>query len=76
MKLSELKKGLPASILRIEGNPELIQRLLEMGFLEGSAIQILHTGPFGGDPIAVRVRGTLVALRRSEAAAIEVLSHA
>lgn len=51
---------------------ELERRLLELGFVEGAAIEVLHEGLFGGDPIAVRVDDLRVALRRHEAASIEV----
>ena len=46
---------------------ELELRLLEFGFVEGARIEVLHEGPIGGDPIAVRVDDMRVALRRSEA---------
>jgi ferrous iron transport protein A len=49
---------------------ELEQRLLELGFVEGASIEILHEGPVGRDPIAVRVNNTTIALRRREAMAI------
>ena len=52
---------------------ELEQRLLELGFVEGAAIEVLHEGPLGGDPIAVRVNGSTIALRRREAMAIFVV---
>jgi ferrous iron transport protein A len=51
---------------------ELERRLLELGFVEGAAVEILHVGPVGGDPIAVRVNNTTIALRRREAMAILV----
>ncbi len=51
---------------------ELERRLLEMGFVEGAVIEVLHEGLFGGDPIAVRVDDTRVALRRREANAVSV----
>jgi ferrous iron transport protein A len=51
---------------------ELERRLLEMGFVEGAAVELLHEGLFGRDPIAVRVDGVTIALRRKEAAAILV----
>jgi ferrous iron transport protein A len=51
---------------------ELEQRLLELGFVEGAAVEVLHEGPLGGDPIAVRVADTTIALRRREAMAILV----
>jgi ferrous iron transport protein A len=51
---------------------ELERRLLELGFVEGAAVDILHEGAFGGDPIAVRLDDMRVAIRRREAAAIQV----
>ena len=52
--------------------PELERRLIELGFVEGAAVELLHQGLFGGDPIAVRVAETTIALRRREAMAILV----
>lgn len=51
---------------------ELERRLLELGFVEGVEVEVLHEGPLGGDPIAVRVNATTIALRRREAMAILV----
>jgi len=51
---------------------ELERRLLELGFVEGATVEILHEGAFGRDPIAVRLDDARVALRRREAAAVEV----
>jgi ferrous iron transport protein A len=51
---------------------ELEQRLLELGIVEGASVEVLHEGPFGRDPIAVRVNDTTIALRRREAMAIFV----
>src|SRR5262249_22183592 len=51
---------------------ELERRLLELGFVEGAAVELLHEGLFGGDPIAVRVADTTIALRRREAMAVLV----
>lgn len=64
--VSEDGHGLPAA--------ELESRLLELGFTEGAEVRILHEGPFGRDPIAVRVNDTTIALRRREAMAILVTS--
>ena len=46
---------------------ELERRLLEMGFVEGAQVEILHEGAIGGDPIAVKLDDMRVALRRREA---------
>jgi ferrous iron transport protein A len=51
---------------------ELEQRLIELGLVEGAQIEILHEGPLGRDPIAVRVNDATIALRRREAMAILV----
>jgi len=51
---------------------ELERRLLELGFVEGAEVEVLHEGPLGGDPIAVRVNDATIALRRREAMAILV----
>src|SRR5215813_11461791 len=64
--VSEATHGLPAA--------EIERRLLELGFVEGAEVEVLHEGPFGRDPIAVRVNDTTIALRRREAMAILVKS--
>ena len=51
---------------------ELERRLLEIGFVEGAQVEILHEGPMGGDPIAVKLDDARVALRRREAGAVLV----
>ncbi|MEY9358510.1 ferrous iron transport protein A [Bradyrhizobium yuanmingense] len=51
---------------------ELESRLIELGFVEGARVEILHEGLVGRDPIAVRVDSTTIAVRRREAMAIIV----
>ena len=46
--------------------------LLQSTIVEGAAVELLHQGLFGGDPIAVRVAATTIALRRREAMAVVV----
>lgn len=48
------------------------RRMREMGFGEGVEVEVLHRAPMGGDPIAVRVGGSTIALRRAQAAMIEL----
>jgi ferrous iron transport protein A len=52
---------------------EMESRLIELGFVEGATVEILHEGAFGRDPIAVRVDNATIALRRREAMAIFVV---
>lgn len=51
---------------------ELERRLIEMGFVEGARVEILHEGFPKRDPIAVKINDHTVALRRTEADAILV----
>jgi ferrous iron transport protein A len=51
---------------------ELERRLLEFGFVEGAAFEILHQGLLGADPIAVKLDDMRVALRRRDAADVWV----
>ena len=62
-KLEKGKKGLIIRVGNVGFSMEIVQRLMEMGFLEGTSVEVLHLSPFGGDPIVVRVRGSLIALR-------------
>jgi Fe2+ transport system protein FeoA len=70
MLLSHLSKNTPAVIKdynRRPGSAAIISRLIEMGLVKGSTIQISHTSPFGRDPIAVEVKGAMIGIGRAEA---------
>ena len=72
-KLGEMKKGQAGRIIIVRDDADgFSRRLMEIGLLEGSEVEVVHEAPFGGDPMAVRVRGALIALRRLEANQIEV----
>ena len=51
---------------------ELERRLLELGFVEGAQVELIHEGLFGRDPIAMKVDDMRVALRRKEAASLTI----
>ena len=83
LSLGRAGKGFRGRIVRVGGigpdateagiSPaELERRLLEIGFVEGAAVEIVHEGLVGRDPIAIRINETTVALRRREANAILV----
>ena len=63
-------RHLPATAPKCAFDIELERCLLEMGFVEGAEIEVLHEGFIGRDPIAVRVDDMSVALRRREAQAV------
>ena len=58
--------------LTAERRSELTRRLLQIGFVEGATVEVSLQAPFSRDPIAVRVRGAQIALRRNEADLITV----
>jgi ferrous iron transport protein A len=60
-------EGLPGEDIDAIDRDELERRLLEMGFVEGARITLLHEGLIGRDPICVRLNDMRVALRRREA---------
>jgi len=47
-------------------------RLRQFGFDEGVTVELLHLGPFGRDPLAIRVGRMTVAIRRKHAGAVGV----
>lgn len=82
IKLSEARIG-QRGVITAVGSPhdqqgghhqaedvELERRLLELGFVEGAQVELIHEGLFGRDPIAMRVDDMRVALRRKEAASL------
>jgi Fe2+ transport system protein FeoA len=71
MKLSELKEGQRASVVRVGGEGPFRQRLLEMGFLRGTEIYVEKYAPLK-DPIELILKGYHVSLRVEEAARVEV----
>jgi len=69
--LDALKPGESGTILRIHAEPALKLHLMELGFVTGSPIAFLMSTPFG-DPNIYALRGTSIALRKSEASCIRV----
>ena len=70
MTLSEAKTGMTVRIDSV-GESKLKQRLMTMGVIPGTRVEILNSAPLG-DPIALRLRSYNLAMRRDDAAQIEV----
>ncbi len=73
-RLSELQPGGRATVIglspQVRGLPR--DRLLDLGFVPGTVVEIALRAP-SGDPIAYRVRGAVIALRREQAD--RILAH-
>lgn len=73
--LDQLKVGSRASIASIDWDSleeSDARRLRHFGFDEGVTVEPLHLGPFGRDPLAIRIGRMTVAIRRSHARAVRV----
>ena len=79
ISLDQLKLGTRASIASIDWSAleeSEAARLKHFGFDEGVVVEPLHLGPFGRDPLALRVGRMTVAIRRSHARAVRVVPSA
>jgi ferrous iron transport protein A len=75
LRLDQLKVGTKARVLSIDwGVLDEAEscRLRHFGFDEGITVEPLHLGPFGRDPMAIRVGRMTVAIRRRHAGAVRV----
>lgn len=69
--LSDLAPGESATIVSIQTDEALRQRLLALGFRAGKHIEVIRKASFSG-PLQVRIGTTDILLRRQEAAKITV----
>ena len=69
--LDKLRTGERGRIESIAGDSALVQRLYEIGLLEGEVVEFLGVAPLG-DPIEIRVGNTRLSLRRREAVGVGV----
>ena len=60
---------------RSEDAGALLVRLRDLGFVAGARCEVVARMWLGGDPLVVRIGGSMFALRRAEAAAIRVHRH-
>ncbi len=77
MRLSELAKGATAVIHDVDDaspNDPISRRLRDLGFVRGEAVKIVAQGPIGSDPLLVQIGFTRFALRRAEAARVQVIA--
>jgi ferrous iron transport protein A len=69
--LTRLTLGAPAVVTEIRVPVEQRGRLLEMGLLVGTPVQLVRFAPLG-DPVEIKVRGYHLTLRKCEAEQIWV----
>ena len=72
--LSDLSVGQSGRVLRLSSRLRGMERrrLLDLGIIPGTIVSAELASPGGGDPMAFRVRGALIALRTDQTRLIEI----
>ena len=71
MTLADMSAGDRGRVEQVSGDPAVVQRLYELGLLEGEEFDFLGFAPLG-DPLELRVGNTRLSLRLADAAGVEV----
>jgi Fe2+ transport system protein FeoA len=69
--LTSVGLGTVATVAEIKVSPASRPRLMEMGLLVGTQVELVRFAPMG-DPVEIKVRGYNLTLRRQEAEQILV----
>jgi ferrous iron transport protein A len=69
--LTSLHLGATGTVSEIKVDPANRARLMEMGLLVGTPVELVRFAPLG-DPVEIKVRGYHLTLRRNEAEQILV----
>ncbi|HEX3798627.1 MAG TPA: FeoA family protein [Verrucomicrobiae bacterium] len=71
LPLTSVSLGATATVTEIKLPPASRPRLMEMGLLVGTSVELVRFAPMG-DPVEIKVRGYNLTLRRQEAEQIWV----
>ena len=71
MNLSSAQAGILYKIKELKAEGKLLQKLLDMGFINGAVIEAVRLAPLL-DPIEFKIQDCLISLRKSEATLVEV----
>jgi len=71
MTAADLNFRQKATIKSIDKNHPSSQRIIEFGFTPGQEIELINKS-FFNDPISFSIRGTLIALRKTDAKSIKL----
>ena len=71
LSLDRLQDGQSAFVARVEAEPALRRRLMDIGLIPGTRVRCCGRSP-AGDPAAYLIRGAVVALRARDAAGVSL----
>lgn len=69
--LDDVRAGEPVVVEAVVVDGAIGERLLEMGITPGVVVEVVRRAPFG-DPLQLRLRGYLLALRSAQARGVRV----
>lgn len=69
--LNNLQPGEKARIVKVLSKGTVRRKLMDMGLVPGSEIEVIRTAPLG-DPIEFRIKGYSLSIRKQEAVNIVV----
>jgi ferrous iron transport protein A len=69
--LSELRPKEKGKIVKVGGKGGVYRRILDMGVVSGTQIEVLRVAPLG-DPVEIKLKGYNLTLRKAEAANLQV----
>ncbi len=69
--LDQLQAGQTGVVAQVAGEPEIAERLMEMGLIAGTPFKVVKRAPLG-DPIEIETRGYHLTIRKGEAAGIVI----
>jgi len=69
--LADLAPGQRGTVTRLLGENTFTQRLMQLGFVEDTQVQLIRRAPTG-DPLEVEVMGYALSLRLADAQLIHV----
>lgn len=72
LPLTALSPGSAAKVTEIRVSPASRPRLMEMGLLVGTPVELVRFAPLG-DPVEIKIRGYHLTLRKHEAEQIFVI---
>ena len=69
--LRDIPIGQTAKVVKLHGEGALKRRIMDMGLTKGVEVYVRKVAPLG-DPLEVTVRGYELAVRKGDAASIEI----
>ncbi|HEX4334617.1 MAG TPA: FeoA family protein [Polyangiaceae bacterium] len=71
MTLGDVAIGVPVTVAHVGGDRAFRRRLMELGLLPGTRVEVVRVAPLG-DPIELVARGCFLSIRKQDARLVDV----